>query len=149
MTLTKPTIHSGGIYNDQRGVLEYVNELDPGYYRRFYLITHPDINVVRGWQGHKKEEKGFFAISGNFIIAVVHPKNFEAPDENETPEFFTLTSENNHFLRVPGGCYTGIKALSPGSTLLVLSGFDLAALKKMTFVSLRKSGLIGILFLNN
>jgi dTDP-4-dehydrorhamnose 3,5-epimerase-like enzyme len=129
VTLTKPVLHTGGIYTDQRGILKYINEEDPGCYRRFYLITHPDTNVVRAWQGHKKEEKGFYAISGSFIIAVTQPKNFETPGDNEIPKFYHLSIENNHFLRVPGGCYTGIKAFTPGSTLLVLSEFDLEGSK--------------------
>ena len=133
MIVTSPTLHTGGTYTDPRGILKYVNEEDPGHYRRFYLMTHPDINIVRAWQGHKKEEKGFYVVNGSFMIAVVQPENFDAPDENEQPEFFTLTSENNHFLRVPGGCYTGIKALTPGATLLVLSGFDLAGSKADDF----------------
>ena len=133
MILTKPTLHIGGVYSDQRGILKYVNEKDPGCYRRFYLITHQDKNVVRAWQGHKKEEKGFYVISGSFIIAVIQPENFENPGDSEKPEFFNLTLENNHFLRVPGGCYTGIKAFTPGSTLLVLSGFDLAGSKEDDF----------------
>ena len=133
MILTKPTLHTGGVFTDSRGILKYINEEEPGYYRRFYLITHPDIKVIRAWQGHRKEEKAFYVISGSFIIAVIHPKNFDAPTDDEKPEFFSLTSENNHFLRVPGGCYTGIKAFTPGSMLLVLSSFNLAGSKADDF----------------
>ena len=133
MILTKPTLRTGGIFTDPRGILKYINEEEPGYYRRFYLITHPDEKIIRAWQGHKKEEKAFYVISGSFMIAVVSPENFDTPDDNEKPEFFNLISENNHFLRVPGGCYTGIKAFTPGSTLLVLSSFDLAGSKADDF----------------
>ena len=56
----------------------------------------------------------------------MNPACFEEPEDDEIPDFFKLTSENNCFLRVPGGCYTGIKALTSNSTLLVLSDFDLA-----------------------
>lgn len=125
----KATLHQGGKFTDERGILEFVNETNPGNYRRFYLITHVDTNVVRAWQGHKVEEKAFYAIEGSFIIAVVNPVSFDTPDDNETPEFFELKKENNRFLRVPGGCYTGIKALSANSTLLVLSGLDFASSK--------------------
>ncbi|MEO9146697.1 MAG: WxcM-like domain-containing protein [Ginsengibacter sp.] len=121
----KATLIEGGIYTDSRGILRYVNEEDPGYYRRFYLITHNDIEVVRAWQGHKKEEKAFYVISGTFTIAVVNPTSFETPSDDEKPDFFQLTEENKNFLRVPGGSYTGIKATSPNSTLLVLSSMDL------------------------
>lgn len=131
--LNKPTLCKGGTFSDERGVLNYVNEETPGNYRRFYFITHLDINIVRAWQGHRSEEKGFYVVNGSFVIAVVQPQNFETPDDNEKPELFSLTSENNQFLRVPGGCYTGIKAFTAGSKLLVLSGFDLAGSKADDF----------------
>lgn len=126
----KATLHQGGFFTDDRGTIQFVNEKSPGNYRRFYLITHPNKTIVRGWQGHKHEEKAFYAIGGGFIIAVVNPLCFEEPAGDEIPEFFELTVNNNNFLRVPGGCYTGIKALMPNSTLLVLSGFDLAGSKE-------------------
>ena len=123
----------GGIHKDSRGIVRYVNEENPGKYRRFYLITHPDTNTVRAWQGHKIEEKAFYVITGSFIIAIVNPAKFEHPDENERPVFYKLTDKNHSYLRVPGGNYTGIKALSPGSTLLVLSSLDLTASKNDDF----------------
>ena len=133
MNVKKATLQIGDIYTDSRGILKYINEEEPGHYRRFYLIIHPDISAIRAWQGHKKEEKAFYVISGSFVIAVVTPENFDTPDDNEKPEFFSLTQENNYFLRVPGGNYTGIKAFIPGSTLLILSGLDLAASKEDDF----------------
>jgi hypothetical protein len=125
----KATLHQGGSFTDSRGTLKFVNEETPGNYRRFYFITHTDTTIVRAWQGHQKEEKGFYAVSGNFTIAVVSPDNFEEPGDDEIPGFFQLTAESNQFLRVPGGSYTGIKASTPGSTLLVLSAFDLEGSK--------------------
>ena len=126
----KAMLHKGGSFTDNRGTLRFVNETVPGIYRRFYLITHSDTTVIRAWQGHLQEEKAFYAISGSFMIAVVNPSCFETLGDDEKPEFFQLNSENNYFLRVPGGNYTGIKALTSDSTLLVLSGVDLAGSKE-------------------
>jgi dTDP-4-dehydrorhamnose 3,5-epimerase-like enzyme len=125
----KASLQQGSKYTDERGILQFVNETNPGNYRRFYFITHTNTNIVRAWQGHKMEEKAFYTINGSFIIAVVNPKCFEIPADVEIPDFFELNEKNNHFLRVPGGSYTGIKALSPNSTLLVLSGFDFSSSK--------------------
>lgn len=121
----KATLHKGGSYTDERGSLRFVNDQLQVNYRRFYLITPSDTSVIRAWQGHKHEQKIFYAISGSFTIAVVNPSSFEKPGNDETPEFFELTQDNNGFLRVPGGCYTGIKSKSSNATLLVLSEFDL------------------------
>jgi WxcM-like, C-terminal len=126
----KAFLHKGESFTDNRGRLEFVNEENPGHYRRFYLMNHADTKIVRAWQGHKIEEKGFYVIKGSFIIAVVNPENFEHPNDEEKPEIFRLDLEGKLFLRVPGGNYTGIKALEPDSTLLVLSGMDFAGSKK-------------------
>ncbi len=126
----KPVCISGGIYKDSRGILQYVNEEPPGNYRRFYIISHPDTNIVRAWQGHKIEQKSFFVIKGNFVIAVVQPLDFDKPSVSERPEIFAMSQKDNLFLKVPGGCYTGIKATSPDSALLVLSSLTLEQSKK-------------------
>jgi dTDP-4-dehydrorhamnose 3,5-epimerase len=129
----KPTIINGGVYKDERGILQYVNDECPGNYRRFYIIRHPDTNKVRAWRGHKIEEKCFFVIKGCFMISVVQPANFEKPSFSEKPQFFLMKEEDNLFLKVPGGCYTGIKAFVPDSELLVLSGATLEESKKDDF----------------
>lgn len=129
----KPIIISGGVYKDTRGILRYVNEENPENYKRFYLISHPDTNIVRAWQGHKIEKKSFFVVKGSFMIAVVQPLNFEYPSLSEKPEFFNMKDEDNLFLKIPGGSYTGIKALVPDSVLLVFSGTTLEESKKDDF----------------
>ena len=121
----KATLTAGNTFTDHRGILRYVNEINPGYFCRFYIITHPNINVVRAWQGHRIEEKAFYVINGSFAIAVVQPENFDRLSDNETPVFFNLSEDNGQFLRVPGGCYTGIKALSLNASLLVLSSLHI------------------------
>lgn len=126
----KATLHKGESFADNRGMLEFVNEQNPGHYRRFYLINHADTTAVRAWQGHKLEEKGFYVLKGSFFISVINPENFEHPADEEQPETFRLNLISKLFLRVPGGNYTGIKALEPDSTLLVLSGLDFAGSKK-------------------
>jgi dTDP-4-dehydrorhamnose 3,5-epimerase-like enzyme len=127
------TLFKGGSFSDERGNIRFVNEKIPGNYKRFYLITPANTSIVRAWQGHKFEKKAFYAISGSFLIAVVKPSHFEVPGEDEIPQFFELTKDNNALLHVPGGCYTGIKSKSPNSTLLVLSEFDLEGSKKDDF----------------
>lgn len=123
------TLLRGGSFNDARGNLRFVNEEIPGNYRRFYLITPANTNMIRAWQGHKIEEKAFYAIKGTFTIAVIKPEPFDEPGGNEIPEIFELSEDNNGFLRVPAGCYTGIKPKTADSILLVLSSLDLAGSK--------------------
>lgn len=130
---SKPTLIKGGLFRDERGSLKYVNDENPENYKRFYIITHPDIDIVRAWQGHKTEEKFFLVIKGCFTIAVVQPLIFEDPSAVENPEFYTMKCEDNLFLKVPGGCYTGIKACKADSILLVLSNSSLEESKDDNF----------------
>ena len=126
----KTSLLIGGKFSDHRGVLQFVNDNNPGNYRRFYLITNTDTTVIRAWQGHQIEEKAFYAINGSFTIAVVTPYDFANLTDKEPTEIFNLTNENGNFLRVAGGSFTGIKANTPNATLLVLSGLDVEASKK-------------------
>lgn len=57
----------GGMHEDTRGILYYVNDTNSGFYRRFYIINHPQTDIVRAWQGHKVEEKAFYVINGSFV----------------------------------------------------------------------------------
>ena len=129
----KATLSIGNTFTDDRGILRYVNEINPGLFCRFYLITHLQTDVVRAWQGHKKEDKAFYVISGSFTIAVVQPKNFDNLLDDEIPEFYHLNEDNGQFLRVPGGCYTGIKATTVNATLLVLSSLNVKDSKEDDF----------------
>ena len=120
----------GGSFTDSRGTLNFFNEKNPGHYRRFYIINHPDTKIIRAWQGHLVEEKGFYVTSGSFTVAVVCPLNFFHPTDNEEVSYFELMAGDGEFLRVPGGCYTGIKSRTINASLLVLSGLDVEGSKK-------------------
>jgi dTDP-4-dehydrorhamnose 3,5-epimerase len=130
---TKPVLTEGGLFTDLRGSLRYVNDANHWNYCRFYLIRPSDTESVRAWQGHKQEEKTFFAVKGTFLIAVITPEDFENPTENEQPAFYRLSEQNNYLLHVPGGCYTGIKSLCEDAQLLVLSNTALASSKADDF----------------
>ncbi len=129
----KATISDGNTFTDHRGILKYVNEFNPGNFCRFYLITHPCCAVVRAWQGHKIEEKAFYVITGSFTIAVVEPKNFDVLKDDELPAIFNLSEANGKFLRVSGESFTGIKATTKDSTLLVLSSLNVNDSKQDDF----------------
>lgn len=69
-------LHKGDSFKDNRGIIRFVNEIDPGFYRCFYLITHSYTNLIGACQGHLKEEKAFYAVNGSFVIAVLNPVCF-------------------------------------------------------------------------
>lgn len=129
----KTTLSIGNTFTDHRGILRFVNEINPGYFCRFYLITHPQVDIIRAWQGHKIEEKAFYVISGSFTIAVVQPLNFDYLSDEEIPEIYNLNEDKGQLLRVPGGSFTGIKATAANATLLVLSSLNVNESKEDDF----------------
>ena len=112
-------------FKDNRGSLEYLNELDFSYFKRFYFITHSTTQSVRAWQGHPKESKVFIPTRGSFVIAVVKIDDFESPSKDLKPNIFRLSSCQKSALIIPDGYANGLKAIVPDSELLVLSEFEL------------------------
>ena len=119
-------IIQGGTHQDERGRLIFFNEFDMSTVKRFYVIEHTAIETVRAWQGHKKEEKWFYVISGGFKVVLVQPDDWENPSQDLKPEEYVLKAEDNRVLYIPGGRANGFKALSPGSKMIVFSSFTVA-----------------------
>lgn len=122
---SQPTIIQGGIHQDERGKLSFVNDFDLTQVKRYYIIEHHDINVIRAWQGHKKEQKWFQVIGGSFQIALVQPDNWENPSDNLKVEKIILNANNNQVLHIPGNFANGFKALEENSKMIVFSDFTI------------------------
>jgi dTDP-4-dehydrorhamnose 3,5-epimerase len=116
-----PGIIQGGSYKDERGTLGFFNDFDLLPVRRFYVIEHTDMSVIRAWQAHKIEQKWFYAIAGSFKIVIVKPEGWPGAPEKLFPQEFILKSGDKQLLHVPGGFANGFKALQPGSQLMVFS----------------------------
>jgi dTDP-4-dehydrorhamnose 3,5-epimerase len=119
----KTNIIKGGEFEDARGKLIFFNDFDLTAVKRFYIIDHPDTEVVRAWQGHQREQKWFFVIEGTFKIVLVQPDNWENPSKELATEEFTLTSLEPQILYIPGNYANGFKALMPQSRIMVFSSF--------------------------
>lgn len=120
-----PRIINGGRYFDERGLIRFVNGFSFEEIKRFYLIKHPDCNLVRAWQGHQFECKYFFPIAGSFIIAWVEIDNFEKPSSKLISESHHLSSNNSEILFLPKGYANGFKACEDNSELLIFSDIDI------------------------
>ena len=121
-----PGIIQGGSYRDERGMLSFFNEFDLLPVRRFYVIEHPDVSVIRAWQAHKIEQKWFYVIAGSFKVVIVKPEEWLGSSEKLNPQEFILKSGDNRLLHIPGGFANGFKALAPGSQLMVFSDFPIS-----------------------
>ena len=111
----------GGIYTDARGTIGFVNDFDMKDVRRFYRITHPDTNVVRAWQGHKKETKYFTVLRGAFRVAAVKIDDFDNPSPDLKARVFTMEAGRPQVLQVAPGYANGIQAMEPDSQIMVFS----------------------------
>lgn len=114
----------GGIFTDARGQIRYVNDFDFKGVKRFYVIEHPDTSVVRAWQGHQFERKWFYVTKGSFCVAWVKIDNWENPSKDLKPEYVVLKDTESQILCVPTGYANGLKALEPGSKIIVYSDMD-------------------------
>lgn len=127
--MNKPGVIRGGIYSDYRGSLRFVNDFVMTDVVRFYAIRHLTTDFVRAWQGHKKEKKFFYPLSGSFIIAWVKPDNFENPSKKLKASCKILSKEASEILFIPEGYANGIKALEPDSEIMVFSTLSLGESK--------------------
>lgn len=123
----------GGIFNDIRGRVSFVNDFDMTEVKRFYQINHKDTETVRAWQGHKVEKKWFYCIKGSFLFNIIKIDDWSNPSFDLVPQNFTLTETESNILSVPGGHVNGFVALEENSTLIVFSDQDLESSKKDDF----------------
>lgn len=111
----------GNIYQDQRGIIHFVNDFSFDGVKRFYTITHPYTNTIRAWQGHKYETKYFFVVKGSFIVNWIAIDDWSSPSKNLPISAHILTHTQSEILTIPPGHVNGFQALEPDSILIVFS----------------------------
>lgn len=126
-------IVKGNTHADQRGIVRFVNDFNFEGVKRFYVITHSDINVIRAWQGHKTETKHFFVAKGVFRVNWIKIDNWKQPSEDLEIQSRTLTDRKSEILIIPPGHVNGFKALESDSILIVFSDKTLQESKEDDF----------------
>lgn len=125
----KPQIIEGNIHSDQRGDLRYNNAFDATEVKRIYIIENKDTSLIRGWQGHKIEQRWFSALSGNFEIKLIEIDDWQNPSQELKPYVFLLDSNNLKVLHIPAGYVSSIKALDDNSKLLVMADYKIGEIQ--------------------
>jgi len=120
-----PIITKGNRHEDQRGILNFNNDFDASEVKRIYTLENASVDFIRGWQGHKIEQRWFACVQGKFEIRVIRVDDFENPSKDLTQNKYELTTDGLDFLHVPGGCVTAIQALEENAKLLVLADYHL------------------------
>ena len=114
-------IIQGEVFTDTRGQISSLNNFHFDGVRRTYIIHHPNVDVVRGWNAHQRERKWFYCTKGKFSVALVKIDNWEHPSENLVPEIFHLSEEDSKIVCVPAGYANCLKAMEPNSIMTVYS----------------------------
>lgn len=114
-------IIAGGVHKDARGTLLYNNEFDAAAVRRVYTIEHANTELVRGWLGHEIENRWFSVVKGAFEINVQMVQDWERPGiDRHLQTTYCLKESQLDILHIPPGHVFSLRALEPGSRLLVM-----------------------------
>ncbi|MDY0279118.1 MAG: hypothetical protein EOM59_16130 [Clostridia bacterium] len=118
-------IIKGNYHTDHRGIVRFVNDFTFDGIKRFYAITHPDTNIIRAWQGHKRETKYFFVAKGSFLINWIKIDDWSKPSKGLNKESHILSDKQSEILIIEAGHVNGFRALKPDSTMIVFSDMTL------------------------
>lgn len=118
-------ILKGSSHQDDRGIITYNNDFDASVIKRIYTIENHSIDFIRGWQGHKIEQRWFAAINGRFEIYVIKIDDFVNPSKDLKIITYNLTDTELTYLHIPKGYVTAIKSVEENSKLLILSDYAL------------------------
>lgn len=125
----KPILITGSYHSDQRGTLFYNNDFDASSIKRIYIIENESSEFIRGWQGHRIEQRWFSVISGKFKIQLVKIDNWKKPAVNLEIRTFFIDSKKLNVLHVPKGYVSSIQSLELNSKLLVMADYFLGEIK--------------------
>ncbi|MFY1045471.1 WxcM-like domain-containing protein [Chryseobacterium sp. GP-SGM7] len=115
----------GKAHKDDRGIITFNNEFNASEIKRIYTIENHSTDFIRGWQGHKIEQRWFACMKGSFEISVIEVDDFTKPSKDLTIQKYLLTDEVLTYLHIPAGCITAIQSKSLDGKLLVLADYGL------------------------
>lgn len=118
-----PQLIEGNSHADDRGVLQFNNDFNALGVKRIYTIQNRDTEFIRGWQGHKIEQRWFSVVQGSFKISLIAIDDWNAPSTNLIQHEFILDSNKMDVLLVPFGYVSSIQSLEKSSKLLLMSDY--------------------------
>tara|TARA_B110000902_G_scaffold209895_1_gene239846 strand:- start:47 stop:478 length:432 start_codon:yes stop_codon:yes gene_type:complete len=122
-------IFDGNSYGDERGTISFNNGFNASLVKRIYFIENSSKEIVRGWQGHKIEQRWFSSVKGKFKINIITIDDWDNPSKNLKVKSYMLNSNTLDILQVPRGNITSIQSLEEYSKLMVLSDHSMGESK--------------------
>jgi len=109
-----PHLMVGGVANDVRGSVGFVNSFHFTDVKRFYTIENAQVGLPRAWHGHRREGKYVFVAAGRAVIC--------AADMNTGRVLrYELDGSEPAVLHIPAGWANGSMSLEPGTKILHFS----------------------------
>lgn len=118
-----PKIIKGGKHTDSRGTLLYNNDFDAFGIKRIYVIENNETTFVRGWQGHRIEQRWFSVLQGRFKLELIAIDSWDNPSKYLERLSFIIDAETLDVLHVPSGYVSSIQSLETGSKLVVMADY--------------------------
>lgn len=116
----------GGIVKDQRGQIRFVNDFDMALVKRFYSIKNIDTELVRGWRGHRLEQRWFYVLTGSFSLDIIQIDNWSNPSNNLAIQHLEISAKDMRIIHIPAGYATSFRALDLDSELLVFADHSIS-----------------------
>jgi dTDP-4-dehydrorhamnose 3,5-epimerase-like enzyme len=116
---------NGGIAEDFRGSIRFVNDFDMSKVKRFYIIKNSDTSLIRGWRAHRIEQRWFYVLSGSFVIDIVKIDNWDLPAKSLSVEKMILKDTDHKIFNISTGYATTIQATSENAELLVFGDYGI------------------------
>jgi len=88
-----------------------------------------DTSVIRGWQGHKVEQRWFSAIKGSFKILLIKIDDWRCPNKNLEQLEYIIRAKILDVLHIPEGYISSIQSIEECSKLLVMADYLLGQIK--------------------
>jgi len=115
----KILLKKGSESSDERGIILHNNTFDFSPIRRSYIIENKDLNCLRGWKGHRIENRWFICVKG--IIRVYITSIIDLQHKNKSYKYFELNEKEMDVLFVPAGHATLIKQITANSRIMAFS----------------------------
>ena len=122
-----PKIINVDVSIDDRGEIVHCNNFNfqKNKIKRFYQIQNNNINFVRAWHAHKKENKFILILNGSLKICTIKIDNWENPSKNLKKSTFVIGEKKPQILFIPGGYAHGTQNLIQNTKFIVFSNFDI------------------------
>ena len=124
-----PKIIKGNSFTDIRGTIYFNNSFDTSEIKRMYIIQNSSVNIIRGWQGHKVEQRWFSSLQGEFEIHLIKVDNWKTPSKDLQSIKYDLSSDKMNILHVPSGFVSSIRSKESDSKLMAMSNYGINEIK--------------------